>query len=154
MNSLALVHDFLGRHRLAVVGVSRNSADFTRSVFDEFVRRGYDAIPVNPAAAEIGGRPCFHRVTEIQPPVEGALLFTSPDQTDEVVRDCAQAGVNLVWMHRGAGRGAVSPRAVDFCREKGMQVVAGECPWMFLSGSDFPHNVHRLFRKIFRHYPQ
>jgi len=154
MNSLALIQDFLGRHRLAIVGVSRNSSDFTRSLFDEFVRRGYDAVPVNPNAEEIAGRSCFRSVSEIEPPVEGALLFTTPDRTDQVVRDCEKAGVPLVWMHRGAGRGAVSPAAVDFCREKGMQVVAGECPWMFLSGSGFPHGVHGFFRKIFGRYPR
>ena len=31
--------------------------------------------------------------------------MTPPAATDQVVRECADAGVKRVWMHRGAGRG-------------------------------------------------
>ena len=44
----ARIDDFLSRKRLALVGVSRNPQDFTRSMFREFRRRGYDVVPVNP----------------------------------------------------------------------------------------------------------
>jgi hypothetical protein len=66
-----------------------------------------------------------------------------------VVRDCAQAGVASVWLHRGAGRGAVSPEAVRFCREHGMSVVAGACPYMHLPRTAFVHRVHGFFHRLF-----
>src|SRR5690242_16138159 len=134
MTALASIQEFLGQNRFAVVGVSQNPKDFSRILFREFRDRGYDPVPVNPAAKEIEGRPCFAHVQEVQPPVDGVLLMTAPSVTDTVVRDCAEAGVKRVWMHRGAGRGAVSDDAVRFCESSGISVIPGECPFMFLGG--------------------
>src|SRR5690349_258401 len=100
MGAMQRIQEFLGQKRLAIVGVSKQPKDFSRSLFREFQRRGYDAVPVNPDATEIEGRPCFARVQDIQPPVTAALLMTSPAATDQVVLDCAAAGVRQVWMYR------------------------------------------------------
>jgi uncharacterized protein len=150
MTLRAQIDVFLGRKRLAIAGVSRNPKDFTRAVFREFVRRGYDAVPVNPNAEEVEGQPCFARVQEITPPVEGVILMTPPALTDQVVRDCADAGIHSVWMHRGGGQGAVSPSAVAFCQAQGMEVIPGECPFMYLPDAGFPHGLHRFLRGLTR----
>jgi predicted CoA-binding protein len=142
------IEDFLRQPRLALVGVSRNSSDFTRTLFREFLRRGYDAVPVNPEADEIDGRRCFHRVQEITPPVDGALLFTSPKVTESVVMDCAAAGVRRIWMYRAVGRGAVSKAAVSFCKSRGIAVVPGFCPYMFWKDASFFHRLHGFFVKL------
>ena len=34
------------------------------------------------------------------------------------------------------------------CREKGIDVVDGECPFIFLPGTGFVHGVHRFFRRL------
>jgi len=78
MSRLQDVQDCLSRKRLAFVGVSRSEKDFTRTLFREFVRRGYDPIPVHPEAAEIQGRRCYARVQHIDPPVEWALIAVPP----------------------------------------------------------------------------
>ena len=119
MATLGEIRDFLSLKRIAVVGVSRNPKDFTRSLFREFVRRGYDVVPVNPGVRQLEGRPCYARLSDVDPPVEAALLLTAPAVTDSVVRDCADAGVPRVWMYRGAGAGAVSRQAVCFCESRG-----------------------------------
>jgi hypothetical protein len=97
-------------------------------------------------------------VQDIQPPVDAALLMTLPAVTDTVVRDCADAGIRLVWMYRAGGpgsanQGAVSPAALEFCRIHGIHVVPGECPFMFLPKAGF-HGLHGLIRKITGHYPR
>ena len=148
MASKQAIDSFLSCRRIAVVGVSREPGDFSRQVFRAFVERGYDAIPVNPAGGEMEGRRAAVRVAEVQPPPEAALLMTPPAATDQVVRECADAGVKRVWMHRGGGAGAVSPAAVGFCRERGIEVVDGECPFMFLPGTSWFHGVHRFFNRI------
>jgi predicted CoA-binding protein len=143
-----LANDFLARKRLAVVGVSRDPRDFSRGLFREMLRRGYDLVPVNPAGGTIEGLTCARRVQDIAPPVDGALVMTRPAQTEDVVRDCAAAGVGRVWLHRGVGPGAVSEAAVAFCREKGISVVEGECPFMFLPGCGFVHRAHGFLRRL------
>jgi predicted CoA-binding protein len=148
MASKQAIDSFLSCRRIAVVGVSRDPRDFSRAVFRAVVERGYDVVPVNAAGGEMEGRPAAGRLGELWPPPEAALLMTPPATTDRVVRECAEAGVARVWMHRGGGQGAVSPDAVAFCREKGIEVVDGECPFMFLPGTGRLHGVHRFFRRL------
>ncbi|HEU5336419.1 MAG TPA: CoA-binding protein [Terriglobales bacterium] len=148
------VRDFLAQRRIALVGLSRNPKDFSRAVFREMCRRGYDMVAVNPAAAgELEGRRCFASVQEIDPPAAAALLMTSPRETERVARDCAQAGVRRVWMHRGGGPGAVSQEAADYCRQQGMRLVEGYCPLMFLPATPFFHHVHGVILKVLGRYP-
>jgi predicted CoA-binding protein len=154
MTSRGLIDDFLNLKRVALVGVSREPKDFSRSMFREFVRRGYDAVPVNPGATEVDGRPCFPRVQDISPPVDGVLLMTSPQKTDIVVRDCAEAGIRRIWMYRAAGAGAVSENALQFCEEKGIDVVPGYCPYMFWGDSGFGHRLHGFIMKMMGRYPR
>lgn len=142
------IDNFLACQRIALVGVSRNPKDFSRELFRELCRRGYAVVPVNPVVSEIEGRPCFPSVREVDPPVEGALLMTPPFETERVVRECVLSGVPRVWMHRGAGRGAVSPEAVAFCRANGIRLVEGYCPFMFLPRASFFHRVHGFFLKL------
>jgi uncharacterized protein len=135
---------FLTHRRLAVVGVSRDPRDFSRTVVAELSRRGYDVVPVNPSGAFI------RRVQDIVPPVEAALLMTPPAVTTEVVKDCAEAGIRQVWMHQGVGRGAASPAAIAFCESHGISVVSGACPLMYLPETGFVHRAHRWCREVLR----
>jgi uncharacterized protein len=154
MTTRKAIDDFLAVKRLAVVGVSRNPKDFTRSLFRELRSRGYDVVPVHPEAAEIDGVPAVPSVSSVSPPAEGALLLTGPKVTGEVVRQCREAGIRRIWMYRAVGAGAVSAEAIEFCRAGGMSVVEGECPYMFLPGSGFPHNFHAFCRKLLGSYPK
>ena len=151
--SMVEVRDFLALRRIAFVGLSRDPKDFSRMLFQEMCDRGYDMVPVNPAASELEARRCFPRVQEIQPPVEGALVMTSPPDTEQVVRDCAAAGIRQVWMHRGGGQGSVSRDAVDFCKQQGIHLVEGYCPFMFLPHTPFFHRIHGFLMKLTGAYP-
>jgi predicted CoA-binding protein len=143
------IRDFLRHMRLAVIGVSRNSKDFSRTLFQEFIERGYDAIPVHPDLEAVEGRPCFHRPQDISPPIDTALLMTSPAVTEQVVKDCAEADIDRIWMYRA------SPAAVEYCRSKAIDVIADECPLMFFRDAGFfPHRLHGLIRKIAGTYPK
>jgi hypothetical protein len=153
MSETSLTSDFLAQKRLAVVGVSRNPSDFSRGLLRELKTRGYDVVPVNPAATEVDGLACYPSVQALRPPVAAALLMTAPGTTDRAIEDCAQAGVKMVWLHRGAGKGAVSDNAVELCRKHGIQVVPGACPYMFLPNGAFFHRVHGFFARLFGQTP-
>lgn len=152
--SLETIEDFLAQKRIAMPGISRDPANFSVKLFEELCRRGYDVVPVNPHMAEVQGRRCFTRVQDIQPPVEAALLMTSSEATETVVHDCAEAGIRRVWMYRATGKGSVSTKAVAFCRERGIEVVPGQCPFMFLPDTAGVHRFHGFIRKITGRYPR
>ena len=151
--TLSQIHEFLAQKRIALIGVSRDEKDFSRRLFRELAGRGYDVVPVNPYAGEIEDQPCYALVQDIAPPVDGALLLTSPRVTDRVVQDCAAAGIKRIWLHRGEGLGSVSQTALDFCEDKGIKVVPGFCPYMFLPNTGFIHRAHGFVLKLSRSYP-
>jgi predicted CoA-binding protein len=148
------IDDFLAQKRIAIAGVSRKQIDFTRVLFREFVRRGYDAVPVNPKAeGEIDGRPAFPTVRDIQPPVDAVLIATGPEHTGGILSDCASAGVKRVWLYKAIGQGSVSPGAAEFCAAHGIELVPGECPFMFFPNPGL-HAIHGLFLKLVGRYPK
>ena len=148
------VEDFLALKRIAVVGVSRDPKHFNTELWQEFRQRRYEAIPVNPAAKELDGQRCYASVKDIKPPVEGVLIMTPSRQTDDIVRDCAEAGVKRVWLYGGMAPGAATKSAVALCEEKGIDVVQGLCPYMFLPGTPSFHAPHRWIKKLTRRYPK
>jgi uncharacterized protein len=152
--SLESIEDFLAQKRIAIVGMSREAKSMSEAVFKELSKRGYDVVPVNPNVQEVMGRKCFALVQDIQPPVDGALLMTSPAVTEAVVKDCAECGIKRVWMHRGVGEGSVSEKAIELCREHGIRVIPGECPLMFLPQPDGIHSFHGFVRKVTGRYPK
>ena len=154
MTSIERIQEFLGLKRFAFVGVSHQPNDFSRSLFREFLKRGYQAVPVRPDAGEVDGQACFAHVGDIEPPVNAALLMTAPAVTDKVVEECAAAGITRVWLYRGGGQGAVTPGAVSFCEAHGISVIPGECPFMFLPGEPWFHRLHGFVRKITGSYPR
>jgi predicted CoA-binding protein len=121
--SLETIEDFLAQKRIAMVGISRETPSISVSLFKELCRRGYEVVPVNPNVKEVIGRKCFACVQDIEPPVDSALLMTSPGVTEAVVNDCIEFGIKRIWMYRAGGQGAVSENAVEICREKGINVI-------------------------------
>ncbi len=154
VGSLERINRFMGVKRLAMVGLSRRSLDFSRWLCRELQRRGYEVIPVNPKARELDGMPCYARVGEIRPPVEAALVMTPARVSEPVVRDCAEAGVRFVWLYRAVGRGAVSRAAVEFCEARGIQVIAGLCPCMFFPDAALIHRIHKRLLQMTGGYPR
>ncbi len=153
IDTRANIDGFLRQQRLAVVGVSRDAKDFTRTLFRALQERGYDVVPVNPQAREIEGQPCYARVQDIAPAVGGALIMTPAAVSAQIVRDCAEAGVARVWLHRGEGIGAVSDAALAACQQAGISVVPGFCPYMFLPQAGFIHRAHGFIMKLSGSYP-
>ncbi len=142
------IEDFLNQKRIAFVGVSRDPKDFSRALYAELRGRGYDVVPVNPHADAIEGVACYARVQDIAPRVDAALVMTSAERAEQIARDCAAAQVARVWLYRAAGRGAVTPEAVQVCAENGIQIIPGFCPYMFLPQTQFFHRLHGFFTRV------
>jgi predicted CoA-binding protein len=137
------VKAFLAQKRIAVAGVSRNKNEAANIVYRKLRDSGYEVFPVNPNAETVEGDDCYPDLSSVPGGVDGVVIATRPAVTEQVVRECADLGVPRVWMHRSFGRGSVSEGAVDYCREKGIEVIAGGCPMMFCQPVDFPHKCMR-----------
>ena len=133
---------FLAQKRIAVVGVSSTKDDAANLIYRKLREAGYEVFAVNPKVDTVEGDTCYASVQAIPDGVDGAVIVTRPEVTAQVVRECADAGVKQVWMHRGMGN-SVSDEAVTFCREHGIAVIPGACPMMYCEPVDFGHRCMR-----------
>jgi predicted CoA-binding protein len=137
------VESFLAQERIAVAGVSRNKNEAANVIYRKLRGSGYGVFPVNPNAETVEGDTCYPDLSSIPEGVDGVVIATHPKVTGRVVRECAELGIRRVWMHRSFGQGSVSEEAVDYCREKGIEVIPGGCPMMFCRPVDLPHKCMR-----------
>jgi predicted CoA-binding protein len=136
--------EFLASRRIAVTGVSRNpQVHAANAVYKRFRERGYDVFAVNPNAEEVEGDPCYRDLRSIPGGVDAVVIGTRPDHADETMKECAELGIEHVWMHRAFGAGSVSPTAVEYGRAHGIHVIDGGCPCMFAPTADRGHKVMR-----------
>jgi uncharacterized protein len=148
------IDDFLAKKRIAFVGVSRDSKDFSRQLWQEFRKRNYEMIPVNPNTTEIEGTVCYARLQDVQPPVAAALIITPPDAYERVIQDCAEAGVKQIWMRGVDGKSILSQKALQTCMENGIKFIEGYCPVMFLENAAIFHRFHGFILKLTGKYPK
>jgi uncharacterized protein len=131
--------EFLSHQRIAVAGVSRDPKQPANLVYRRLREAGHEVFAVNPNADEAEGDPCFASVADLPVRVDGVVVVTTPDVAEQVVADCAAAGIERVWLHRGMGAGSVSDGAIAACREHDICVIPGGCPNMFGETSDAGH---------------
>ncbi len=149
------VEDFLSQQRFAVAGVSRSGKATGNAIFKRLRECGYEVIPVNPNADVVEGERCFHSVKEIPGKVDGVIAVTRAEDSEQIARDCAEAGISRLWMHdgiHGAGSSA-SESAVTYCTEHNISVITGVCPLMFGKPSDGFHRLIRRWYQLTRQLP-
>lgn len=145
--SRATIDEFYRQKRLAVIGVSRNDKEYSRLVFRELKQRGYDVVPINPNVAELDGVRCYSRVADIAPAVDGAVVLLPARSSAAALRECADAGLKRVWLRNDVAG------ADELCRQKGVTLVSGFCPFMFLPNTAFFHKCHGYALQIIGRYP-
>jgi predicted CoA-binding protein len=145
------VHDFLAQKRIAVAGVSRNNRHHPAGnlIFHRLKKTGHEVFPVNPHMQTFQGARCYPDLQSIPGGVEAVVIITRPETTERIVRQCGDAGIRRVWMHQSLGQGSsVSAKAVEYCRQHGISVIAGACPMMYGDGVDIGHTCMRWVLKL------
>jgi uncharacterized protein len=143
-----VVDDFLAQRRIAVAGVSRNSASAANAIYRKLKGAGYEVFPINPKTGIVEGDRCYASVKAVPDGVQGVVIATPPEVAVEIVDECADLGISRVWMHRSFGAGSVSETAAARGRERGLTVIAGACPMMYCKPVDFGHRCIRAVLKL------
>jgi len=107
-----------------VVGASSDRHKYGNKVLRCYQQSGRKAIPVNPRETEIEGIACVAGVADLPDEVKSISVITPPQVTERVVEEAIARGITAIWMQPGAE----SQRAVQRCRESGINVLAdGSC---------------------------
>ena len=139
MNSKKLVEEFLMQKKIAVVGVSRKKTKFGNAIYKELKQKDYKVFPVNPNMQTFEGDICYPDLLSLPEKVDAVVINVPPVQTEKVVREAKEAGINKVWLQQGSQ----SEDAVKFCEENGIDCVSNECILMFAQPTAFIHRAHR-----------
>jgi hypothetical protein len=136
-----MAREFLAQKRIAVAGVSRTRDDAANLIYRTLRSKGYEMYPVNPNTDTFDGDPCYASIKAIPGGVDGVVIVTRPELTEQIARECVEAGIRRVWMHDNSfGATSLSAEAAAYCRANGVSVIAGGCPMMFI---DFGHKCMR-----------
>ena len=147
--------EFLANRRIAVTGVSRHPKSHGSNVVYQRLReRGYEVFAVNPNTDTVENDVCYHDLKSIPGGVDAVVIGTRPEFADATMRECAELGIKLVWMHRSFGTGSVSDTATQYGRAHDITVIDGGCPLMFDGTADFGHKVMRRVYSMNGHVPK
>jgi predicted CoA-binding protein len=145
--------EFLAQKRVAVTGVSRHPENHgSNTVYKRLRERGYEVFAVNPNTQEVEGDRSYQDLRSIPGGVDAVVIATRPERAEATMRECADLGINHVWMHWGAGGSSVSKNATAYGRDHGITVIDGGCPLMFGPTADLGHRVMR--RVLASHVPK
>src|SRR5262247_740411 len=126
---------FLNPRSVAVVGVSQRGDGVGAALLANLQRAGFTGqlYPIHPHAAEINGLPAFPRVSAVGAPVDLALIAVPAAAVEEVVADCASAGVHgVVVISSGFAEASAAGREAEqrlrtLVRASGMRLVGPNC---------------------------
>jgi len=152
----ARVEDFLAQRRIAIAGVSRHNSHHPAGnlIYRRLRSTGHEVFAVNPHMETFEGDRCYPNLQAIPGGVDGVVVITRPETTEQIVHDCTDARVSRVWMHQSMAKGSsVSPQALEYCRAHDISVVAGGCPMMFGAGVDFGHACMRWMMRLTGGFP-
>jgi hypothetical protein len=149
MTSKSVVDDFIAQKTLAIFGVSRSGNKFGNMAYRELKAKGYKVYAVHPEAETLEGDRAYKNLASLPEQVGGVVTVVPPSQTEQVVRQVAEAGIKRVWMQQGSE----SEAAIQFCKENGISEVHGECIMMYGVNTSF-HKFHGLIWKWFGKAPK
>ena len=135
------VEEFLREKSIAVVGVSRTKG-FGNDVMHALRDAGYQVFPVNAAADTVEGERCWHHLAELPQKPGGVVAVVPPNETEHVVDECAQLGIQKLWMQLGAASDAAIARA----QAAGITTVHHACVIEYAK----PHGIHKVHQVVDR----
>lgn len=150
INSKKTIDEFMQLKSFAVVGVSRNKDKFGNAIYRDMKANGYKMLAVNPKLDMVEGDRCFAGLGALPEVPQGVILCINPSETVPVIEEAARLGIKYIWMQQGAN----SPEGEAKCKELGLNLVSGECIFMFLEPVKSVHGFHRFIWKLLGKMPK
>lgn len=112
--------------RIAVIGASSRPDRPSHGVFRTLLRRGFDAVPVNPREREVLGVPAFASLADAVAATgrfELVDVFRRSELCVPHAHEAVEAGAQYLWLQLGI----VNSEAARIAHEAGLEVVMDRC---------------------------
>lgn len=120
---------------VAIIGASSNPRKLSYGILRNLVNSAYagGVYPVNPAAAEILGKPGYADISAVPDPVELAVIVLPAQVIAETLEACGRRGVKAVvvisggFKEVGAGGEELEARCLEIIHRHGMRMIGPNC---------------------------
>lgn len=147
--SINQIDDFVKEKNFLFYGISSVKGKFGNLVLKHLNDNGYKVIPIHPELKQINGINCFVKPSDVNQQMTSAIIILSPENTEKVVEELIDYGIKKIWIQQRSE----SEKAVKMCKEKGVEVITGECIMMFTEPVTVVHNIHKWINKAIGRYP-
>lgn len=120
---MGAIENFFNSKSFAVVGATNRTEKFGFMVFKRLLRLEKKVYPIHPVLSEIDGVKAYKSLSDLPEIPEAVNIIVPPFVTEKVVEECKKLGIKKLWMQPGAE----SKKAIDFCRENGIELVHHDC---------------------------
>ena len=129
------LHKVFEPHSVAIVGASEAADSVGAQVLRNMQQANFrgDIYPVNPKYEKVLGRRCYASVSEIDHPVDLAVIAVPAAAVPEVIRECGEHGVGAAivlsagFAEVGRQGMALQNEIVDIARTHGIKLVGPNC---------------------------
>ena len=139
--------EFWANSSFAFVGHSAKKG-FPELSYGAAKELGKTIYAVDPSVEEIAGDKTYPNLQSLPNKVDAAVLEVPREETVDLVRQAAEAGIKNVWIHANRD----TPQAVELGREKGLNVLTGTCAVMYLKQGFSYHSIHKWVNMLFGKY--
>lgn len=150
----ARIEDFLAQKHIAVAGVRSTKDDAANLIYRKLRETGRTVYAINPNAQSVEGDPCYPDLASTPQPPTAVMIVTRPEVTDALIKQCAELGIQRVWVHNSFMGNSLSPETVALCKAHNIKLIPGLCPMMFVEKADFFHKAAHWFTSVTGKLPQ
>jgi uncharacterized protein len=105
---------------------------------------------VNPMTTEINGERCYQHISELPSHVSSLLILNSKENTRSIVKEALSRGMNNIWIQQMSD----TPEALKLASKGNVNLVHGQCIFMFAEKVEGFHKFHRGVKKFFGALPK
>lgn len=113
------VTEMLDKKVWAVVGVSTDRSKFGFKVYDRLKRAGYKVYAVNPHLSELDGDKVYPDLASLPETPDVVNCVVPPSVTSSLIPQCAEQGIQYIWMQPGAD----SPEALNLAKDNKIEAL-------------------------------
>jgi len=136
--------EFFQRQPLAIFGVSTRRKNFAAYAYNELIKVGINAYPINPKGGFYGKCKIFASLNELPEPARAAVILTKGEGAIAAIKECSESTVEWIWLQEGSDTEETRKLSDDL----GLKRLNGSC--ILLRKGRFPHSLHRFFHDLFK----
>jgi len=116
---------------VVVLGATPKPDRYAFRAMQMLAQHGYDAVPVNPAFAEVLGEPCLGSIGEVPKPIDTVTMYLGRQRSDPLIEEIVAARPRRIIFNPGAENDSLEEKA----DAAGIEIVHGCTLVMLQTGS-------------------